>query len=497
MLRSNHWIKTMRGVTVGHPVRMAALTRRQFAALAAALGGAGVAGAAAQPVAAYPAEDLAHAQALRELALRDTQAYALVESLVTEVGARAAGSPGDARAVQWALAQFKRLGLANARAEAVPLRVWQRGPAQAQLIEPYPHPLVMIALGNSVGTPPGGLQAELAYYPDLQALKADQSERPRGRLVFIDEKTERTRDGSGYGRAVLARSAGAVEAARRGAVAVAIRSIGTDRDRIAHTGAMRYDAQVAQIPAFAVSVPDADLIARLHARGQVPRIQVSLQSQSGVAATTHNVIAEVPGTDLADQVVLLGAHLDSWDVGQGALDDGAGVGIVTAAARVLLQAGRRPRRTVRVVLFGNEENGFDGANAYGERYKGVTHQLLGESDFGAGRIWRLRGRVRPEALPFIAAMGRVLEPLGVEWSDGPELNQGSPAPDAGVLMRRHGWPAMALTQDGSNYFDVHHTDNDTLDKVDAQQLPQNVAAWAVVAWLAAQAPLDFGPLPAA
>jgi carboxypeptidase Q len=477
------------------------MNRRQVAAWLAALGGS--ASLQAQPAApassvpAFSAEDLAHAQALREQGLRDTRAYALVESLVTEVGARSAGSPNDARAVQWALAQFKQLGLANARADAVPLRVWQRGPAQAQLTAPYPHPLVMIALGNSVGTPPGGLQAELAYYPDLQALKADASERPRGRLVFIDEKTERTRDGSGYGRAVLARSAGAVEAARRGAVAVAIRSIGTDRDRIAHTGAMRYDPQVAQIPAFAVSVPDADLIARLHARGQVPRVQVSLQSQGGVAATTHNVIAEVPGTDLADQVVLMGAHLDSWDVGQGALDDGAGVAIVTAAARLLLDAGRRPRRTVRVVLFGNEENGFDGANAYGERYKGVVHQLIGESDFGAGRIWRLRSRVKPEALPLVAAMGRVLAPLDVEAASGDELNQGSPGPDAGVLMRRHGWPAIALTQDGTNYFDVHHTENDTLDKIDARMLPQNVASWAVVAWLAAQAPVDFGPLPAA
>jgi carboxypeptidase Q len=429
---------------------------------------------------------------LRDAALADREAYALVESLTTEVGARPAGSPQDAKAVQWAVTQARRLGLANVSAQAVPSRVWQRGPAQARLTTPTQQPLVMTALGNSVGTGERGIEAEIAYYADLEALKADASERPRGRIVFIDQKTERTKDGRGYGLAVLARLNGAVEAARRGALAVAIRSIGTDRDRIAHTGAMRYEPQVAQIPAFAVSVPDADLIARLAARGAV-KMQFSLQSQAGVEATSHNVIAEVPGTDLAHEIVLIGAHLDTWDVGQGAVDDGAGVGIALAAARQLQQAKLRPRRTVRVVLFANEENGFDGATAYGERHKDVVHQLIGESDFGAGKIWRLRSRVRADALPVVDEIARVLAPLGITRPDS-GANEGSPGPDAGVLMRRHQWPAIELTQDGTNYFDIHHTDNDTLDKIDPATLPQNVAAWAVVAWLAAQAEVKFGPL---
>jgi hypothetical protein len=177
------------------------------------------------------------------------------------------------------------------------------------------------------------------------------------------------------------------------------------------------------------------------------------------------------------------------------------VGIVVAAAKHLhdlaLASGLRPRRTVRVVLFGNEENGLDGANAYAERYAAVTHQLVGESDFGAGRVWRLRSPVRDEALPMLAQMAPLLAPLGVEWPAGAAANQGSPAPDAGVLVRRRGWPAIDLTQDGTHYFDVHHTDNDTLDKVDPATLPQNVACWAVTAWLAAQSPVAFGPLPAA
>ena len=228
----------------------------------------------------YSEADIAYAQCLRDAGLKSGLAYTLVESLTTEVGARPAGSANDARAVAWAQAAMRQLGLSNVRAEPVPLSVWQRGPLNAQLLAPHAHPLVATALGNSVSTPPGGLEAEVAYYADLAALRADTSERARGKLVFIDEKTERSRDGRGYGRAVLARSAGAVEAARRGAVAVAIRSIGTDRDRLAHTGALRYDPLVAQIPAMAVSVPDADLIARLHTRGQPMRLKLRWSNRS-------------------------------------------------------------------------------------------------------------------------------------------------------------------------------------------------------------------------
>ena len=291
-----------------------------------------------------------------------------------------------------------------------------------------------------------------------------------------------------------ARVNGAVEAARRGALALGIRSIGTDRERIAHTGAMRYEIGVPRIPAFAVSVPDAESLAALHAQGQSLRIQLQLQATSDVEATTHNVIGEVAGTDLAHEIVLISAHLDSWDLGQGAVDDAAGVAIVTAAAALLQRLGARPRRTVRVVLFGNEENGFDGARAYGDRYGQVPHQWVGESDFGAGRVWQLRSRVKAAALPLVERMAQLLAPLGVAWpAEG--ANQGSPGPDAGVLMRRHKWPALQLSQDGTNYFDVHHTVHDTLERIDPDTLPQNVACWAVTAWLAAQSPIGFGPPP--
>lgn len=440
--------------------------------------------------------DLQHAGRLREAGLASRLAYQLVASLTTEVGSRAAGSPGDARAVAWAVDQLQRLGFASVRADPVPMKAWRRGPAQAQVTAPFEQPLEILALGNSVATPPAGIEAEVAYYPDLAALQAETGDRARGRIVFIDQKTERTRDGSGYGSAVAARSTGAVEAAKRGAVALAIRSIGTDRNRLAHTGGMRYDAAVPRIPAVAVSIPDADLVARMAAHPATAarplRMHLKVHTESDVAITTHNVIAEIPGTDLAGEIVLLGAHLDSWDVGTGAIDDAAGVGIVTAAAKVILDGGRKPRRTIRVVLFGNEENGLDGARAYGERYKDQPHQLVAESDFGAGKVWRFSSRVLPEALPEVARIATVLQPLGIAAGD----NEGRPAPDAAVLMGTQRWPAFDLRQDGTDYFDWHHTNNDTLDKVDATSLPQNIAGWAVAAWLAAQSPVAFGPLPA-
>ena len=437
--------------------------------------------------AAFSADDLAHAAVLRDRALGDGLAWRLVESLCTEIGPRPAGSEADARAVAWALGQARGLGFDRAWADPVPLRVWQRGPGSAELTVPHRRRLVMVALGNSAATPPEGLEAEVVVYPDLAALRADDSGRARGRNVFIDQKMERTQDGSGYGAAVPARVRGPVEAARKGAVALVLRSIGTDRDRVAHTGAMSVDPSVPPLPAAALSAPDADVLARLHAAGQPLRLRLVVQAVSGIEALTHNVIAEVRGSELPEEVVLLGAHLDSWDVGQGALDDGAGVAIVMAAAQQIVQLARRPRRTVRVVLFGNEENGFDGARDYGTRYAGVRHQLIGESDFGAGRVWRLRSRVGPQALPAFAAMAALLAPLGVQAGD----NQGNPGPDAAVLMRRHRWPAVELSQDGTHYFDVHHTDNDTLDRIDPVALRQNVACWAAVAWLAAQSRVAF------
>ena len=441
----------------------------------------------AQPAPAFTDAQLAQAGLLRDLALKDTQGYRLVDSLVTEIGARPVGSANYARAVDWALAQLRAMGFANVRAESMPATAWRQGAVSAEILAPFPQRMVAVALGNSVGTPAGGLEAEVAYYPTLEALKTDASGRANGRIVFIDQKMERAKDGHGYGSAVLSRVTGAMEAARKGAVAVVIRSIGTDRDRVAHTGATRYDPQLKAIPALAVSVPDAELVARMQRGGRPLVMRLSLQTETGAAVISHNVIAEVPGTDLADEVVMIGGHLDSWHVGQGAVDDGAGVAIMAAAAKQVLDFGKPLRRTLRVVMFANEENGLDGAMAYADKYKSVRHQLVGESDFGAGRVWRLRSKVPEQALPAMRQIAKVLAPLGVEAGD----NEGHPGSDVGFGARRHNWPAVDLTQDGTDYFDWHHTDNDTLDKIDPAAMSQNVAAWAVTSFLAAQSNQRF------
>jgi Zn-dependent M28 family amino/carboxypeptidase len=439
---------------------------------------------------ALSAADLAAAAKLRDAGLQSPVAFDMLDSLCTEVGARPAGSEGDRRAVAWAAAKLKALGFPEVRVEAVPLKAWHRGAASARLISPASQELAMTALGGSVATPAGGIDAEIAYYPSFAALKADTSDRARGRIVFIDQHTERTKDGHGYGPGSMARFAGPSEAARHGAVAFALRSVGTDNNRLPHTGATGYAEGVPRIPAMALSVPDADLLARLNRDGKTARLHVALQAEGGIDAVSANVIAEIPGTDLKNEVVMIGGHLDSWDLGQGAIDDGAGVVIASGAAKLILDAGLKPRRTIRVVLFANEENGLDGALAYYEKYKNQWHQMVGESDEGSGSVWQMRSRVRPEALPVVQQIAAALAPLGVAAGD----NAGGTGADSGVGVRRSGWAAIGLSQDASQYFDYHHTANDTLDKVDPAQLRQNVAAWAVTVWLAAQSPEAFGPI---
>jgi Zn-dependent M28 family amino/carboxypeptidase len=441
----------------------------------------------AQGAAPFSPALLAQAAALRDAALSDTHGYRLVESLVTEIGARPVGSANYARAVDWALAQLRAMGFANVRAESMPAVAWRQGAVSAEITAPFQQRLVAVALGNSVGTPAGGLEADVAYYPTLEALKTDTSERAKGRIVFIDQKMERHKDGHGYGVAVVARVTSAMEAARKGAVAVVIRSIGTDHDRVAHTGATRYDPQLPKIPALAVSVPDADMVARMQRLGRPLVMRLNLQTETGVAVTSHNVIAEVPGTDLADEVVMVGGHLDSWHVGTGAIDDGAGVAIMAAAAKQVLDFGKPLRRTLRVVFFANEENGLEGAMAYAERYKAVRHQLVGESDFGAGKVWRLSSKAPEQALPALRQIAQLLAPLGVEAGG----NDGHGGSDVGFGARKYNWPIVDLTQDGTNYFDWHHTDNDTLDKIDPAAMAQNVSAWAVVCFMAAQSGVRF------
>jgi Iap family predicted aminopeptidase len=429
---------------------------------------------------------LEKASQLAEGALADTLAYGLVESLTTEVGPRLAGTGSEARARQWAVAKLKALGFANVRIEPFELPVWVRGVERAEITSPFPQPLVITALGGSVATGPAGVEGEVVAFASLAEFTDAPASTVRGRTVFIDETMTRTQDGSGYSAAVAKRREAAFVGAQKGALAVLIRSVGTSGHRFAHTGQMRRVTEPEMdrgVPAAALAAPDADQLQRILKAHDNVRLRIVLTPELRPAGLSGNVIAEIPGTAAAEEIVLVGAHLDSWDLGTGAVDDGAGVGIVIAAAHHLLVAEPAGlRRTVRVVLFGAEEVGLVGAKAYAERYAGALpqHIIASESDFGAGRIWRFDTGVGPERIAAAQALGTVIRQLGA----GPGSNTATGGPDMKYL-REAGVPVVGLKQNGWDYFDLHHTPNDTLDKINPDDLAHNVAAWVSFIYLAA------------
>ena len=449
---------------------------------------------AAAPAAAAPFTDaqLEEARLIRERALEDDTGYETLRSLTREVGPRFAGSPGDARAVEWALARLRALGLKNVHAEPVTVPHWIRGNCSAEITSPWPQPLAAVALGGSVATPEAGLEAEVVPVTNIDELARIDSTRIAGRIVFYTGRMQRAEDGSGYGRAVTVRGRGAAEAAKRGAIGVIIRSVGTDRNRLAHTGGMRPEAGDKLIPALAISNPDADLLEDQLAGGQPVRLKMFNSSSWADSARSANVIGEIPGRERPREVVVLGAHLDSWDLGQGAHDDGAGVAIMSAAAKLIGEGRLKPRRTVRVVLFANEEFGLSGARTYARDHAGeaASHVMGMESDLGAYAPLGLHSRVPPDRLPAIRAMQSVLVPLGVQYRG----NDASGDADVGQIAAL-GVPVCDLDTDASEYFDWHHTANDTFDKVDPALVRRNVACYATLAWLAADYAPGFGRAP--
>jgi hypothetical protein len=429
--------------------------------------------------------DLSAANSLRERGLADDTAWSLVESLTTEVGPRSAGSPGDAAAVAWAKREMQRLGFANVRTMEVTVPHWVRGEAKFAVLSPWPQPMPVLALGGSVGTGAEGIEAEAVMVRDVAALSALPAGAVKDRIVFFTNRMERTQDGSGYGKAVGVRAAGPAVAGSLGAVGVVIRSVSTSGDRFPHTGATRYRDDAPRIPAFALSNPDADALERQFASGKAVRLRLWSTARDLPPARSANVIGEIPGTDLASEIVLLGAHLDSWDPGVGAIDNGAGVAITLGAAHLIQQAGLEPRRTIRVVLFANEEFGTSGSRAYvADNQAGIDRHVLGfEADFGAGPVWRLSSRVNPAQLPVVDQIFRALGPLklargGNESGGGADLDG----------LAKLGMPVLSPDLDGTLYFDVHHTANDTLARVDPKALSQSVTAYAISAWLGAQYP---------
>ena len=325
----------------------------------------------------------------------------------------------------------------------------------------------------------------MVRFENLQALKDAPMKGLKGKIVFVDEYMTRTQDGSGYGVAVKKRSGAAVEAGKRGAAAALIRSVGTDHHRFPHTGQMTYDQNVVKVPIAALSAPDADQLHRALGRGDV-EVKLQIDVQSYGKSQSGNVIAEIPG--VTDEIVIIGAHLDSWDLGTGAVDDGAGIGITVGAAKLILDMNKKPRRTIRVVMFGAEEVGLVGAIAYAKKHANELdrHVVGAESDFGAGQIWRFETRFSDSKLHKAEAMHKVLSPLGIALGS----NDASGGPDMGPL-RMLGMPVVTLKQNGWDYFDLHHTPNDTFDKISADDIAQNVAAYAAFVWMAANMQGDF------
>jgi carboxypeptidase Q len=436
-----------------------------------------------------PEDVKAAAARLHEQALAGTRAYEIARSLTVEVGPRPAGSKAYDAAVDWGLRKMKELGFQNVHAEKTTVPHWIRGEESGEIVAPYPQPVHLAALGGSVGTPGSGIEARVIEVPSLDAAARLDPAQVKGKIVFYNVHMRRTRDIAGYADAVPVRGGGAAAAAKLGAVAVLIRSIGTDHNRTPHTGGMRYQDGVEKIPAAALSNPDADLLAAEIASGKPVTFRLKLGAHAEPDVETASVVGEIPGREKPEEVVVLGAHLDSWDLGTGAIDDGAGCAIMMETARRIAELPRKPRRTIRVVLFANEEFGTSGARSYAAAHKDelARHVMAGESDLGSGRVWRISSHVDPAKLPIVADLARL---LGVEQGD----NDAGGGSDLGPMSPGR-VPVISLSQDASAYFDWHHTANDTLDKIDPKDLDQNVAAWIAVAYAVADMPGDLGRAP--
>lgn len=430
------------------------------------------------------------AAALRDKALTDDTAYALVEGLTTEVGPRmTGGSARQAYARDWAVARLKALGFKNVRTEPYTLNnVWERGAETAEIVGLYAQPLHITALGNTGATPAEGLTAPVVYFATFNDLLLAPAGSLAGKIAFVSNAMEPTQDGSSYGSSGSARFVGPNVAAQKGAAALVIRSIGTDHGRGPHAGTTNFDAGVTPIPAGALSVADAENLERMIKLGKPVTMKVTLTPRFVGDRQSGNVVAEVPGTDPKAGIVLVGGHLDSWDLGTGAIDDASGVAITAAAAKLVMDAGR-PRRTIRVVWFGDEEIGGFGGEAYAKAHANEYHATASESDFGADRVWRFETNFDPAAKPIADRLAVTLAPLGIVRGSGTAGDGTDIAP-----VVKTGVAGVDLNQSGLRYFDYHHTPEDTLDRVDPAQLRQNVAAWTAMLQIVANAPETIAPV---
>jgi len=432
------------------------------------------------------------ARQLMQDALDSNLAYEIVESLTTEVGPRLAGSEAEKRARDWGLALGKELKFDRVSVEEFTIPYWERGELKIALSEPYNQELYGTALGGSARSK-SLIDAPVVYFRNLAALKQAEAGTLKGKIAFIDgDFMVKSQTGAGYASANHKRRVGWQFAERAGAEALVIRSVGSDSHRFPHTGMMSANEGLwASIPVIAISNPDADHLRRLHNLAKPMAMKLSSGAAWRGEVTSGNVVLDLIGREKPEEIVLIAGHLDSWDLGTGAVDDGAGVAITTAAAALISKLPQRPKRTIRVVMFGAEEVGLLGARAYAAKHAKAlnNHVVATESDFGASTIWQFVSNVNPQANSAIDAIAAIIEPLGI-------VRGGSEVPGGGpdiIPLAAQGVPTVRLNQNGRDYFDLHHTPDDTLDKIVPSELAQNVAAYAAMTYLAAELDVEFRP----
>lgn len=437
----------------------------------------------------FVAEHREDATRIATAALESPEAFAILSHLCDVIGPRLSGTKGLTNAIDWTARLARSKGLRVAE-EAVMVPVWIRGSASLQLIEPSSGDLPLLALGGSVATPEAGIEAEVLVVSDFEELERRGSE-AKGKIVLFDVVMPDLESYyAGYGVAATYRSRGPSEAARHGALACLVRSVTTRSLGTPHTGATGYRDGVPKIPAAAITTEDAARFHRLQDRGIPTRVRLKLGCRFEADAPSANVVIDLVGREKPDEIVLLAAHLDSWDVGTGAQDDGGGCAAVLAVPLLLKRLEIQPRRTIRVVLYTNEESGLRGARAYFDAHREELgrHVAAFESDSGAYRIRGLRVSGGPAALPRLRALAPFFEALGAS-----ETASGGGGADIGPL-KEGGVPLLSPTPDARRYFDVHHTHADTLDKVDPAELSQHGAVISLLAWALAECPTPLEDL---
>jgi carboxypeptidase Q len=415
-------------------------------------------------------------------AVGSTFAWQRLAVLTDSIGHRLSGSPALDRAIQWAAAEMTRDGLENVHTERVMVPRWVRGHESADIVEPSPHSLVMLGLGNSVGTAATGVQSEVLVVSSFEELES-LAPRVRGRIVLFNVPY------TSYGETVRYRSQGPSRAARHGAVAVLVRAVGPPGLRTPHTGSLQYAEDLPKIPAAAVATEDADRLQRMADRGQRIVVRLKMEARFERDVESANVIGEIRGRERPDEIVVVSGHLDSWDVGAGASDDGGGCIVTWEALRVMKKLNLRPRRTVRVVLWTNEENGGRGGLAYRDQHRTELsqHVMMMESDGGVFRPLGFGFTGNEAARETVKVIATLLSGIGAD-----QIAPGGGGADIGPSVQEGRIPAMSLDVDGSKYFLVHHTPADTVDKIDPAEMAKCAAAVAVMAYVVADLPQRLG-----